>query len=241
MMACGDRLMTFIQKIISPQEHEAFDGANKVPEKVRITATRNDLAAIADPATELVIWERSFPLNFQAWLTQLDASQLPSLRVLIKPADLRRFLELQMDNGGMVAGDMRDLLIGDIEELVFAYASITKSDLVDVRLERINHNACWKFHRDFVERRMLTTYLGPTTEWVHPQHATQAMCQQKCFKGPIENLALYDVAIFKGSCTGSTSGIVHRSPPIAGTGCTRLLLSLNEQSEISPDSWSEHL
>jgi hypothetical protein len=64
MMACGDRLMTFIQKTISPQEHEAFDGTNKVPEKVRIIATRNDLAAIADPATELVILERSFPLNF---------------------------------------------------------------------------------------------------------------------------------------------------------------------------------
>ena len=47
--------MTFIQKTISPQEHEAFDGANKVPEKVRIIATRNDFAAIADPATELVI------------------------------------------------------------------------------------------------------------------------------------------------------------------------------------------
>ena len=48
-----------------------------------------------------------------------------------------------------------------------------------------------------------------------------------------------DVAIFKGSAAGSGNGIVHRSPPIVGTGHTRLLLCLNQRTEISPAPWPQ--
>ena len=112
-----------------------------------------------------------------------------------------------------------------------------RSDLVDVRLERVSHDSCWKFHRDFVEARLLTTYRGPGTEWVQPIHAERALRAQKRFKGPLEHVRGNDVALFKGNCAGPGSGIVHRSPPIAGTGCTRLLLALNRQSAASPEPW----
>ena len=166
--------------------------------------------------------------------------KLPKLRVLIKPSDLRRAIEPHLNACGMASGEMRNLLIDDIENLVFTYANITASSLIDVRLERVNNNACWKFHRDFVDTRLVTTYLGPTTEWVQPAHAAQALREQKRFQGPMEDIALHNVAIFKGndSSTQSDSGIVHRSPPISGTGYTRLLLCLNEQSPASPDTWS---
>ena len=137
----------------------------------------------------------------------------------------------------MPPGDMRDLLIGDVDDLVSAFAGIARSDLVDVRLERVSHDSCWKFHRDYVEARLLTTYRGPGTEWVQPTHAERALSAQKRFKGPLEHVRGNDVAIFKGNCAGPGSGIVHRSPPIAGTGCTRLLLSLNKRSDASPEPW----
>ena len=139
----------------------------------------------------------------------------------------------------MPPGDMRNLLLSDVDDLVSAFARITQSDLVDVRLECVSHDACWKFHRDCVEARMLTTYRGPATEWVRPIHAKRALREQKRFKGPVEHLRVHDVAIFKGSCAGEGSGIVHRSPPIAGTGGTRLLLCLNKPSDASPEPWSE--
>lgn len=196
-----------------------------------------DLAAINKPDMELVIWQRALPLCLTTWLDQLDASRLPDMRVLVQPSELRRAVEPLLDDSGLPAGDFRDLLLGDINNLVSAFAGITGTDLVDVRLERLSHDACWKFHRDSVEARLLTTYRGSATDWVKPRHATQALREQKSYAGPLERLRVHDVAIFKGSSAGPGNGIVHRSPPIAGTGQTRLLLVLNKPLLSSPKRW----
>lgn len=197
------------------------------------------LAAINKPDTDLVIWARAFPLCLTAWLERLDASCLPDLRVLVRSGDFRAAVEPHLDDCGMPPGDMRDLLIGDAGALVSAFSEVTRSDLVDVRLERVNNDACWKFHRDSVEARLLTTYRGPGTEWVRPVQAERALQEQKQFKGTLEHLRMHDVAIFKGSCAGAGKGIVHRSPPVSGTGDTRLLLCLNKPSAASPERWSQ--
>ena len=110
---------------------------------------------------------------------------------------------------------MRKLLISDITELAFAFSQITESKRVDLRLEHIKNDACWRFHIDYVEVRLLTTYLGATTEWVQPAYANQAIKQQRKFSGPLEHLDINDVAIFKGKSSSQTNGIVHRSPPLA--------------------------
>ena len=196
-----------------------------------------DLAAISTPGMQLVIWRRALPVCLQTWLERMDASCLPHIRVLVRPGDLRRAVEPHFDDCGMPPGDMRDLLLGDVDDLVSAFAGITRSDLVDVRLEHVSHDSCWKFHRDWVEARILTTYRGPGTEWVQPIHAEQALRAQKRFTGPVEHLRNNDVAVFRGSSAGPGSGIVHRSPPVAGTGCTRLLLCLNTPSPASPEPW----
>lgn len=199
------------------------------------------LADIERRDLELVIWRRVPPRGLKTWLEDMDASCLPDIRVLVHPSDLRRAIEPQLDDCGMPPGDMRDLLIGDVHDLVSAFAGITRSDLVDVRLERVGNNACWKFHRDCVEARLLTTYRGPATEWVQPRDAARALREQTRFKGPLERLRVHDVAMFKGSCAGPGSGIVHRSPPIAGTGQTRLLLCLNTRSATSSEPWPKVL
>ena len=197
------------------------------------------LAAINKSDTDLVIWARALPLCLTAWLERLDAPRLPDLRVLVRPGDFRAAVEPHLDDCGMPAGDMRDLLIGDAGALVAAFSRMTRSDLVDVRLERVNNDACWKFHRDSVEARLLTTYRGPGTEWVRPNQAERALQEQKRFKGQLEHLRMHDVAIFKGSYAGAGKGIVHRSPPVSGTGDTRLLLCLNKPSDASPERWSQ--
>ena len=203
--------------------------------------TAEGLAAIDRPDVELVIWHRALPSCLQTWLDRLDASCLPDMRVLVRPSDLRRAVEPHLDDCGMPPGDMRDLLLGDVDDLVSAFARITRTDWVDVRLERVSHDACWKFHRDCVEARLLTTYRGPATEWVQPLHAARALSEQKRFKGPVERLRIHDVTVFKGSCAVPGSGIVHRSPPIAGSGSTRLLLCLNKRSTASPEPWRSGL
>ena len=220
-----------------PLEGEAVGTSAPLGVGIQTCDAADGLAAINRPDMELVIWRRALALCLQSWLRQMDASCLPHLRVLVSPGDLRRALQPHLDDCGVPEGDMRDLLIRDVDDLVSAFARITQSDLVDVRLERVGHDACWKFHRDCVEARLLTTYRGPATEWVQPMHAEQALREQKSFKGPLERLRVHDVAVFKGSCAGPGSGIVHRSPPIAGTGQTRLLLCLNKRSVASSEPW----
>jgi len=206
---------------------------------VRAVDTLDGLATINEPDTELVIWRRSLPACFRDWIDRLDAETLPHLRILVQPGDLRSALVPLLDKCGLVPGDMRDLLVQDVGDLVSAFADITRSDWVDVRLERVDHDACWKFHRDTVEARLVTTYRGPTTEWVQMAHAEKAVAEQRSFDGPLQRLGDHDVALFKGNRAGPNSGIVHRSPPLAGTGLTRLFLCLNKRTVVSPDPWAK--
>ncbi len=199
------------------------------------------LGAITRPDVELVIWRRSLPLSLQTWLERLDVTLLPNIRLLVRPEDLVRAMEPLLNDCGLPKGKMRALLVRDVDNLVSAFARVARTDLVDVRLESVGGDACWRFHRDCVAARLLTTYYGPATEWVRPRHAEAALRTQKRFKGPIEHLRAHHVAIFKGSCAGPGSGIVHRSPPIAGTGRRRLLLCLNKPSAASPEPWSRGL
>ena len=132
----------------------------------------------------------------------------------------------------------------EIPEAVVASALSTEDAVgvmatpeVDIRLETIRHDACWKFHRDHVPARLLTTYRGPGTEWVHPRDGAAALSEQKSFRGRIERFPEHSVGLFKGSRGGSRAGIVHRSPPVALSGEVRLFLCLNLPSIMSPSSW----
>ena len=212
---------------------------NYIDGGIKTCKTIAGLASIKKPATELVIWQRSLPSHFQDWINQTDAANLPDGRILVKPKEFRRAIKSLLDRCGLMAGNMRDLLVTDINDLVVGFADITRSKDVDVRLQGVSDNACWKFHRDIVETRLVTTYRGPTTEWVRQAYSEQAIYEQREFSGPLEHLEEGHVAIFKGSCSSPNKGIVHRSPPIAGTGLTRLLLCLNQRTETSPAPWAQ--
>ena len=117
------------------------------------------LAAIKMPGMELVIWQRALPLCLQTWLEDMDASRLPGLRLLVRPGSFRHAVEPHLDDCGMPPGDMRDLLVADVEELVLAFSRITGSDLVDVRLARISHrNRCiglWNLRKFFCDKELI--------------------------------------------------------------------------------------
>ena len=212
---------------------------SEIDEGVTTCIRRTDLGLIKELDTELVIWERSLPTGLREWIEQTEIISLPDLRILVRPSELLGALDPLLDECGLKAGNMRNGLVADINDLVIEFSNITRSDYVDVRLECVSHDACWKFHRDSVEIRLLTTYWGPGTEWVRRVQAEQAMQTQKGFKGPIEQLKNGDVAIFKGCGNSLNRGVVHRSPPISDTGLTRLLLCLNQRTVTSPEPWVE--
>lgn len=194
---------------------------------VRSCDTRQGLTAIATSPAELVIWRRTLCPALSRWLEDLPPSLLPNLRVETAPDALRPVLDEALDGGDTPAGEMRDRLVADVDSLVSIFAEISGSDVLSVRLQRIDDDACWRFHRDYVPYRLLTTYRGPATEWVWPRHAQLALRDQRDFSGPIERLSRHDVAIFEGSRNDSERGLVHRSPPMSGGRDPRLLLCVN--------------
>ncbi len=196
------------------------------------------LACVGHADTALALWERPMP-DLMRCLAALPTSRLPSGRVLVRLDDAPAALARLLGESPLGDAPLTQALLADMLDLTQRFATIARTDRVDIRLDKLAHNACWKFHRDHVRLRLLATYRGPQTQIVPPSHSAWAMTAQRAYQGPLEELTPGTVALFKGACAADDCGIVHRSPPIAGTGITRLLFCLNLPSEASPVPWEE--
>ncbi len=185
----------------------------------------------------MVVWTRQPSVELMSWLERASRPALPHGRVLIAPDEAEAALTVMLSGAGASVPDGAQPFIDDASEIVRHFAGIAPCDLVDVRLEAVTHDACWKFHRDCVPFRLITTYLGPGTEYVDPANAACALNDQRDYAGPLNRVPTFGVAVFRGSSDGSALGVVHRSPPIAGTGLRRLILCVNAPSITSPVRW----
>lgn len=202
------------------------------------TETINGLANISEPMFSLVIWERKTPKSLQKWFAEQQPEQLPSGRVLADRQNIREAIKTFFLKNKHNDQNEQQWLANDIVQLAQKYADITDCKKIDIRLDVIQNDACWKFHLDRVDYRLVTTYKGEGTQYVSPENAEQALNEQTDYSGPIKKIDEQNVAIFKGSNNTCGRGIVHRSPPIKEKQETRLLLCLNARSEVSPNLWS---
>ena len=124
--------------------------------------------------------------------------------------------------------------MADVAQLVRVFAKLTRSEQVYVKLECLDDNGCAFWHQDSVAFRLVTTYRGPCTEWVHPDASKATLRRRMADSAQAQSLCHHDVALFKGR--GETQhgdallnqpGIVHRSPHIAGSGVHRVVLVLD--------------
>ncbi|VVT22092.1 conserved hypothetical protein [Sphingomonas sp. EC-HK361] len=165
------------------------------------------LRSILQEAINIAIWNR--PPPFRA--TQHNLGGFTEVRLRGDPTTI---------DAALAASDLTDLPFAealrlDIAFLAARFADIMATDEVEVRLERVTTNACWKFHADYTTARLITTYIGQGTEW----------CDAAAAK--TRRLATGAVGLFKGRDWAPDNPIVHRSPPIAGTGKERLLLVID--------------
>ncbi|MBB6254140.1 DUF1826 domain-containing protein [Nitrospirillum iridis] len=204
------------------------------------------LSRVADPAVGLALWRRAgHPCaELGPWLDALAPDRLPHGRFLARLPDVAAALAPVLE--GMDAPSALAAAVAtDVVDLSHRFLEIAGGDWVDVRLETVTNDACWKFHRDHVPLRLITTYRGPGTQVVAPIDADRALAEQRRYRGPLFQMPRYAVALFKGHGAGGQvrvgspdEGVVHRSPPIAGTGQARLVLCLNLPSAASPEAWS---
>jgi hypothetical protein len=121
-------------------------------------------------------------------------------------------------------------LVADVADLARLAAPLMKTHAVDLRLEVISGDACRKFHADYVPLRLITSYAGPGSQWLSNDDAAALAGGVAAEQLEVRQLLAGEVALFKGRLL-TDSPIIHRSPPIAGTGQRRLVLVINPAQE----------
>jgi hypothetical protein len=202
--------------------------------RISYGTSHRDLWRIASPDLEQVQVHRPVPYGLREWLSNLaNLQQIAAHFVTTANAALPNFEQL-FANARIAPCTLSRFLVEDVTSLVMHFAAISGSRSVDVRFEVIKDDGCTRFHRDFVDLRLLTTYLGPGTQWIDHEHAAHALALQHDYNGPIEEFPFGTIAIFKGGKSMPCRGLVHRSPRIAGTRAKRLLFCLNVPDSTSP-------
>jgi hypothetical protein len=188
------------------------------------------LDRISSTDVALAIWTRRMADDIAAWLDSLPSEQLPDGRFVATPAEVPERLDLLCDLVGLADSPQRAVLTADIAALAARFARLSGSLRVDVRLEAVDHDSCWRFHRDHVGLRLNATYRGPGTQWPPLDQATSAARAQQRYRGRLNELPRFAVGLFKGVLYAGERAVLHRSPPVSGSGVTRLFLCINEEA-----------
>lgn len=191
-------------------------------DEVVTTRTPDGLRAIAAPeGVAGVVWSRDPARAFQDWIDGLDPAQLPSARVILPPAAVPDALPAIFDSSGTPPGPQRDMLAGDVSALAQIFGDLTGAPWLRLRFDVVRNNACSKFHLDAVTVRLVCTYRGQGTQYgTAIAHEDPARVHTVPTGSPI---------LLRGTLWPGSAGIRlrHRSPPIEGTGETRLVLVLD--------------
>ncbi|MEM6973180.1 MAG: DUF1826 domain-containing protein [Pseudomonadota bacterium] len=176
-----------------------------------------------------VIWNRTPPPGFVRWIDCLDPARLPRARVVVPLDEVAATVAALCTESAMPPGEHCDWFIDDVARLALLFAAQMSAAGIDtpflrLRLDAVTTDSCRRFHVDAVKARLVCTYRGPGT-----QYGTA--------RGGDAPATVFDVPpcapiLLRGTLwpANPPTGLVHRSPPIAGTGRTRLVLVLDPMS-----------
>ncbi|WP_241560284.1 DUF1826 domain-containing protein [Marinomonas rhizomae] len=132
----------------------------------------------------------------------------------------------------------KGLFVEDVTLLVDMFACLFDLKEVGLRLNVLSSAMCPRFHVDKIPCRLVSTYAGIGSEWLHEAHVIRDRLGLGGHvadhnsglheKGRINRLNVGDVALMKGDewPTSLGRGVVHRSPSASDTK-KRLFLSLD--------------
>lgn len=188
---------------------------------VGVAETPEGLSAIHHPGCAAAIWRRQPEPGFQTWIDGLDAEQLPRARMILRPEAVRDALGETCELTGTPDDPERAQLIDDTAALATLFAELMRTPYLRLRYDVVTTNACRKFHIDAVTARLVCTYRGTGTQY---GISTDGAEPTRVFTVPQGAPIL-----LRGTLWPETprSGLLHRSPPIEGTGETRLVLVLD--------------
>lgn len=200
---------------------------------VGVATTPEGLSAIEHPGCAAAIWRREPLPSFQSWVDGLDPEHLPSARVVLRPGAVRKTVQEICETCETPAGSERDRLVDDAAALSEIFAGLTKAPFLRLRLDVVTTNACRRFHIDAVRVRMVCTYRGTGTQY---GISTDGAEPSRVFTVPTGAPILLRGTLWP---TKPNSGLLHRSPPIEGTGETRLMLVLDPIFDLEDEPGRE--
>ena len=217
-------------------------------DQIFFTNKFTDLNRILNDNVQLAVWRKASTPKFVTELSDpsITAEQLPEFEGMVTPDNVAEVLEIHLMcfyQNRALSDEGIEELIQDIELLVKGFSTISQSKSIYVKLRVTSSDGCAYWHQDFVPLRLVTTYRGPSTEFVAPEFSNDTLLKKQFNSKHAQSLYHGDVALFKGrgysraNLQGETykmldqPGIVHRSPRLSGTGVHRLVLVLNIPEE----------
>lgn len=173
------------------------------------------LHAILNRHCSLAIWDRDPPAVPYDYEGALVPEGVDDIDDIVPSSDLALHAAVLLGAAGYDT-TTAVALAREVESLADVLQQMTATNNVRLRLEVVETDACRRFHADMVTLRLIVTLHGPGSQWIR----TDA-------PDVIENIPTGAVAIFKGRLLCDEPVILHRSPPIAGTGQVRLVLIMD--------------
>lgn len=195
-----------------------------------------DFPAIRNPECPALVWPRQPMESFQSWIDALAPEQLPRARVILRPGKMRDAITQICDLRGTPDCQERARLIDDAAAMGQIFADLMEAEYLLLRLDVVTTNACRKFHIDAVTARLVCTYRGTGTQY---GFAPEGGEPEEIFTVPTGAPILLRGTLWPQR---PKSGLLHRSPPIEGTGETRLVMVLDPVTEPAeyPDQQRIH-
>ena len=196
---------------------------------VGVVGTPEGLSKIQHLGCAAAIWQRQPLPGFQSWINALAPEQLPKARVILRPGDVRDTVKEICDASQMPDCRERERLIDDAAALANIFANLTSAPCLRLRFDVITTNACRKFHIDAVTARLICTYRGTGTQYGISSGGAEP---RQVFTVPTGAPILLRGTLWPEH---PVSGLRHRSPPIEGTGETRLVLVLDPINDLDDE------
>ena len=188
---------------------------------VDVAADPTSLNAFVRPECAASIWHRQVPPDTKSWLERLDPARLPRGRVILRPDAVADTFGHMCDIAQTPPGPEREWLQEDVAALAGILADLMSARLLRLRLDVVTTNSCRKFHIDAITARLICTYRGTGTQY--------GISANREDPSDILTVPTGAPILLRGTLWPETpsSGLLHRSPPIEGTGETRWILFLD--------------
>ena len=183
------------------------------------------LQGIKQPGVAAAIWQREPSSEFSNWVANLSPENLPQLRSLVAVSAVEGCIHAACNLAGTPAGPQRDVLASDIAALGYLMGEIMETSLLHLRVAAVSGNACRRFHVDNMTSRLTCTYRGTGTQLAQPGEEASPMTVSTA------SAVLLRGARWPGD---EETGLLHRSPPIEGTGETRMVVVIDPAADHEP-------